>query len=327
MIIAPKLQKGDTVRVIAPARSISMPFIQNVKDQAIKKFQEVGLQLTFGKHVEQIDDFNSSSIESRIDDLHEAFRDRKVKLVITVIGGFNSNQLLKYIDFDLIKDNPKILCGYSDITALANAIYAKTGLVTYSGPHFFNFGDLKSFDYSWEYFQKCLFYDNPFEVKPSLEWSDDLWAIDQEKRALIENGGYWDINHGITEGVIIGANLGTLNLLQGTEYMPNLENTIVFLEQTAEHSVYFFDRDLQSLIHQPGFDKVKGIVIGRFQKKTEMTRELLSQIIKSKKELNSIPVIANVDFGHTTPMITFPIGGTIQVETSKEVSKIKIIKH
>ncbi len=109
MIIPPKLQKGDSVRVISPARSISLPFIQAVKDAATEKFAQIGLNLSFGSHVEEIDEFNSSSIESRIQDLHSAFSDKTIKLVITVIGGFNSNQLLRYIDYDLIRNNPKIL--------------------------------------------------------------------------------------------------------------------------------------------------------------------------------------------------------------------------
>src|SRR5918999_4129602 len=128
MLIPPKLQKGNTIQVISPAQSLSLPFIQTVKDHAIKSLREAGLQVTFGKHVDEIDEFNSSSIQSRVEDLHEAFSNQSVKLVVTVIGGFNSNQLLRYIDYDRIKNNLKILCGYSDITALANAIYAKTGL-------------------------------------------------------------------------------------------------------------------------------------------------------------------------------------------------------
>ncbi|MBI3366221.1 LD-carboxypeptidase [Candidatus Roizmanbacteria bacterium] len=267
MIIPSKLQKGDIARVIAPARSLSLPWIQKVKDNAIQRFEEIGLQLTFGRHVSEIDEFSSSSIESRIEDLHEAFGDPKVKLVITVIGGFNSNQLLRYINYNLIQKNPKILCGYSDITALANTIYSKTGLVTYSGPHFFNFGDKKSFNYTKEYFLKCFFQDSPYILNSSQKWSDDLWADNQEERTFYNNPGYLIINEGEAEGTIIGGNLCTLNLLRGTEYMPKLNNSILFIEDDYESLPHTFDRDLQSFIHQYDFIKVKGIVIGRFQKK------------------------------------------------------------
>jgi len=326
--IPPKLKAGDGVRVITPARSLAMPRINGeLKEKASQRFKELGLNLSFAEHVNEIDNFNSSTIQSRVSDLHEAFADKSIKLVITVIGGFNSNQLLRYLDYDLIKSNPKILCGYSDITALTNAIYAKTGLVTYSGPHFFSFGNKQSFDYTLEYFKKCLFEEQPFEIKPSPKWSDDKWANDQENRNFTENDGFWIINEGEAEGKIIGGNQCTLNLLQGTEYMPNIQDSILFLEEDDEAHVDTIDRDLQSTIHQPGFEKVRAIVFGRFQPATKMTRGLLTQIVKSKKELNPLPIIGNVDFGHTTPMITFPIGGTTKLLARDNDVKLEIIKH
>jgi len=305
-----------------------MPWLtQELKQLATKRLEEMGLKVSFGKHVNEIDEFNSSTIESRIEDLHDAFRDPSIKLIITVIGGFNSNQLLRYLDYSLIKANPKILCGYSDITALTNAVYAKTGLVTYSGPHYFSFGDKKGFDYSFEYFKKCLFSDTSFYIEPSKQWSDDKWANDQENRNFQSNEGYWVINEGDASGKIIGGNLCTLNLLQGTEYMPNIEDGILFLEDDYGSLPHKFDRDLQSLIHQPRFETVRGTVIGRFQVESKMTRELLTKIIKTKKELDNIPVIANADFGHTTPQITFPIGGTARILAQTDKVHVEILEH
>jgi len=135
------------------------------------------------------------------------------------------------------------------------------------------------------------------------------------------------INDGNVSGTIVGANLCTLNLLQGTDFMPRLQDTILFIEDDYESVSHTFDRDLQSLIHQPGFDKVKGIVIGRFQNKSNMTDDLLIKIIKTKQELNNLPVIANADFGHTTPMITFPIGGIVEIKANKNKININILKH
>src|SRR3990167_4265145 len=162
-----KLNKGDEVRVIAPVRSLAI-ITKESRKIANKRFEDLGLKLSFGKHVEEIDDFASTNIQSRIEDLHQAFGDKNVKAIITVIGGFNSNQLLKYIDWDLIKNNPKIFCGFSDITALNNSFYTKTGLVTYSGPHYSSFGQELYFDYTLEYFKKCLLSDEPIEIKSSI---------------------------------------------------------------------------------------------------------------------------------------------------------------
>jgi muramoyltetrapeptide carboxypeptidase LdcA involved in peptidoglycan recycling len=284
--------------------------------------------LTFGKHVEERDDFVSSLIESRVEDLHEAFADKNVKAILTAIGGFNCNQMLRYIDWELIRNNPKIICGYSDITALNNAIFAKTGLVTYSGLHYSTFGQKLHFEYNQQYFEKCLSNEESFEISPSREWTDDQWYVNQDNRKPIINNGWLVINEGRTEGNILGANLCTFNLLQGTEYMPDLSNSVLFLEDDSESQSVHFDRDLQSLIHLPNFDKVRGLVIGRFQKESHVNDELLTKIIKSKKELEKIPVIANVDFGHTDPRITFPIGGEVRINAkSNEDCTIEILKH
>lgn len=327
-MIPPKLKVGDGVRIIAPARSLASPWInEELKDIAIKRFEALGLTVSFSKHVNEFNTFYSSSIQNRVFDLEEAFTDNSIQLIITVTGGFNSNQLLRYINYNLIKDHPKILCGFSDITALSNAIYAKTELVTYSGPCFFSFGEKLGFDYTFEYFKKCLFEEHAFEVMPSSNWSDDLWAGEQENRNFIKNEGFWIINEGEAEGTIIGGNQCTLNLLQGTEYMPNIKDSILFLEDDDEAHIDTVDRDLQSIIHQPDFNKVKAIVFGRFQPATKMTRDLLTQIIKTKKELSNIPVIANVDFGHTTPLITFPIGGTAKLFACNNNVKLEITKH
>lgn len=179
------------------------------------------------------EDFLCGSISDRVEDLHEAFKERNVKAILTVIGGYNINQLLDYIDYALIKDNPKILCGFSDITALSNAIYSKTGLVTYYGPHFSSFGMKYGFDYTLNYFKEMLTDSKEVIIKNSSEWSDDSWYKDQENREFIKNDGMKAINHGKTEGRIIGGNLCTLNLLQGTEYMPEAEDAILFLEDDA----------------------------------------------------------------------------------------------
>lgn len=316
------------MRVIAPARSLSLPWMtEELKTRAIERLDGLGLKVSFGAHVREMNDFDSSSIGSRVSDIHEAFCDDSIQLVLTVIGGFNSNQLLRYLDYDLIRRHPKILCGYSDITALANAMYAKTGLVSYLGPHYFSFGDKKGFDYTLEYFNKCLLSVEPFDIVAAPQWSDDRWANDQKHRNFFLNEGYWVLREGEAEGTIIGGNLNTLNLLQGTEYMPDLRDAILFLEDDDETRPEVFDRDLQSLIHQPGFDRVRGIMIGRFQKASNMTQALLRLIIASKRELAHMPIIANVDFGHTTPQVTLPIGGTTHMYARQDDVSLSILRH
>lgn len=326
IIFPKKLNKGSNIRVIALSRSMGL-LSQEIKDIATKRLQDFGFNLSFGKHIDEKDEFMSSSVESRIADLHEAFNDSNVDGILTVIGGYNSNQLLSYIDYDLIKNNPKILCGFSDITAIGNAITAMTGMVTYTGPHYSSWGMLKGFDYSMEMFEKCLMQTGSYYLEPSRDWSDEAWFLDQENRQMITGDGYWVLKEGHALGKTVGAHTRCLNALQGTKYMPSLQDAIILMEEDEEINPQLFDRQLQSLIHQRDFSGVKGILIGRFQKNTKMTKELLIKIISEKLELKDVPIIANVNFGHTTPTATLPIGGVIEIIADKKFPKVKIIEH
>jgi muramoyltetrapeptide carboxypeptidase len=319
--ITPKrLQKGDEIRVVAPSCSLGILDTVDII-RATNTLEKMGLKVTFGKHVHEIDDFDSSSIQSRVEDLHEAFTDTNVKMILPVIGGFNCNQLFSYLDWELIKNNPKLLGGYSDTTALQNAIYAKTGSITFQSPSFSSFAKLKNNEYSIEYFYKCFFESGEVEINPAEYWDDADRYLDQDKEYdIIRNLGHLIIQKGSAKGTVIGGNLCTLNLLQGTQYMPKFdEDTILFVEDDYEGKAANFDRDLVSLIQQPGFTNVKGLVIGRFQQESETSDSLLTQIIQTKQELAGIPVIANVDFGHTYPFFSFPIGGKCTINQGKIV--------
>lgn len=327
-IIPAKLKPGDEIRIIAPSRSMKI-LSKEVIDVSKKRLEELGFKVSFGKNVMKVinDDFGCASILERIEDLHEAFKDKNVKAILTVIGGYNVNQMLDYIDYNLIKENPKILCGFSDITALSNAIYAKTGLVTYYGPHFSSFGMKYGFNYTMDYFKQMLLSDSNIIIESSKEWSDDSWYKNQEDREFIKNDGMRVINKGNAEGKIIGGNLCTFNLLQGTEYMPDIDNSILFIEDddlVGNEFIREFDRDLQSLLHHSKGKNIKGIVIGRAEKGANMNEQKWKEIIETKQELKNIPVIINANFGHTTPIFTFPIGGNATVKVNEDVTiKIK----
>src|SRR3984885_100784 len=258
-VVPPKLRSGSSVRVVAPSRSVAM-IPAEARAEADKKLAALGLNVSFADHVAECDDFSSSAVAARLADLHAAFADPDVDGILTVIGGFNANQLLTGIDYSLVAARPKVLCGFSDITALSTALYARTGLVGYSGPHYSSFGMKQHFGYTQAGFQACVMEDGPITVVPSPAWSDDPWYADQENRRLESGSGWWVLQEGDAAGTIVGGNLCTLNLLQGP---------------------------------------------------TAMTRDLLAQIIASNPDLAVLPVLANVDFGHTTPAFTFPVGGTV----------------
>jgi muramoyltetrapeptide carboxypeptidase len=322
----PKLHSGSRVQVIAPSRSLAI-IDSEVRAEADRRLARLGLVVSFGDHVDVCDDFGSSSVESRLSDLHAAFTAPEVDGILTAIGGFNSNQLLPGIDYDLVREHPKVLCGFSDITALANAIYARAGLVGYSGPHYSSFGMRKDFEYTEAGFGACLFEEASIELAPSPTWSDDQWFVDQDNRRLRPNPRWWVLNAGEANGTILGGNLSTFNLLHGTRFMPSLEGSVLFVEDDDRVKPWEFDRDLVSLIQQPGFAGVGALVIGRFQVATGMTRDLLTQIVATKPALGGLPVLANVDFGHTSPFFTFPIGGTVSVQADGAESRLTITGH
>ena len=310
-MIANKLKPGDEIRVVAPSRSQAVIW-ERAHHQAMQFWQNSGFYLTFSKNCRELDKYQSSSITSRVEDLHEAFQDPNVKMIITCLGGFNANQVLPYLDYDLIAKNPKIFCGYSDITALSNAIYAKTGLVTYSGPHYSTFGFEGEQEYTRQAFLTCFTQEAPLHITPSQA-----------------AGQYYVLQEGVCKGTVIGGNLCTINLLQGTAYMPDIRNKVLFLEDDnimGDYFAYEFERNLQSLLQIEGADSIKGIVFGRFDESCGMTLERINDIVRDKVS-SDIPVIFGVDFGHVFPIITFPIGGIVKIVADKNRAEIQILSH
>lgn len=309
-MIPARILPGDEIRVIAPSRSLSVIW-PVMYDGAVEYWKERGHHVTFGRRSRELEDFMSPSIDAKVDDIHEAFADPQVKMVISCIGGFNCNHILPSLDYNLIARNPKILCGYSDVTALLNAVHAKTGLVTYHGPHFSTFGLDKDREYTWRAFNDCLMRAESVQVVPSAA-----------------AGEYTVLQPGCCEGPIIGGNLCTLNLLQGTPYMPDLRGKVLFLEDDnimGEYFCYEFARNLASLLQCKGAEEIAGIVFGRFEESCGMTADVMRRIIRGVAPEN-IPIIFGADFGHVFPMITFPIGGRVRVEAGERAA-ITLLEH
>jgi len=317
------LKPGDQVRVIAPSASAAI-ISQSVRAIALERLEgELGLKVTFGKHIEKKNKYTSTSAKDRLDDLHDAFADKNVKAILAIIGGDNCVEMLHGLKFNVIKRNPKIFCGYSDTTVLGNAIYAKTGLATFSGPFFSTFGMKRGFEYTMEAFKKAAMGTVGYEILPSSEFSDDSWYKNQNKRSFSPHKGPKALKLGKAKATIVGGNLSCLALLQGTSYMPKLENTILFVEECDESTDATVMRQLISLFSQPGIEKIRGLVFGRFQKQNKINHEDLKYVISNSPIAKlSIPVIADADFGHTSPMFTFAVGGTASISASTSSSTI-----
>jgi muramoyltetrapeptide carboxypeptidase len=326
VVFPPKLGPGSHIRVIAPSGSRAAIGEAN-RPIVDARMAELGLTVSFGAHVDDSGPFGTAPVGARLADFHEAFADPSVDGVMTVIGGYHANDLLPGVDWDIVARHPKVLCGYSDITALQGAILARTGLVTYSGPHWSSFGMRDHFDEVESSFVACLFDDAPIALAPAAEWFDDQWYLHQDDRQGEANEGWWALRPGGGAGRIVGGNLCTLNLLQGTPNMPSLDGAVLFIEDDFESHPSTFRRDLVSLFQVDDAAGIVAVVIGRFQRASAMTRTLLGELIDDMPHLRPLPVVANVDFGHTFPLITFPVGGDAVVEVGGPTPSIVLTRH
>lgn len=325
MMIPAKLKRGDEIRIIAPSDSASIISKERI-EFAKSRLEDLGFLITFGRHVFA----ENPSYKDKASDINDAFRDKNVKGILSMIGGNSSYNILPYICWEIPKDNPKVFCGYSDIDVLSLAIYTMTGLVTYSGVHFSTFSQKKYFEYTEDYFVKCLLENENYEVISSKQWSDDEWFIDQDKRNLIDNDGFWVINEGEAFGTCIGTNISSVSLLRGTQYYPNLSSVLLFLEKDeswGKNTVIKLKEKLSLLVDSMNGSSLHGLVFGRFTKNSGVNMDKLKYLISSFPSLCKIPVIGNVDFGHTDPKITLPIGGQVRMSATKAGCSLSIVKH
>ncbi|MGT2911414.1 S66 family peptidase [Streptococcus cameli] len=305
------LKKGDHIRVVSPSSSIVHIGGFDANLSAKEKLEELGFSVSFSSNYLEHDIFDSASIESRVADLHEAFQDDSVDAILATIGGFNSNELLPYLDYDLIARHPKIICGYSDSTAFLNAIYAKTGLQTYMGPSYSSFKMKEGQDYQTQMWLQAVSQDT-YKLTPSKQWSSDEWFIPGSPRHFKPTE--WKVyQHGQASGTIIGGNVSTFPLISGTPYAPQVADPILFLE--ASESCHFIDftRQLAALLQV--YPHSKALVIGRFPKESEMTEEILLAILDKHPLLKTIPVLYDLDFAHTQPLFTVTIGAKATLNT------------
>ena len=313
-----KLQSGMHIRVLSPSSSIEHIGGFEANLPAKERLEALGFTVSFSDNYFEHDMLGSASIESRVADLHAAFADDTVDVILATIGGFNCNELLPYLDYDLIARNPKIFCGYSDTTALLNAIYSKTGLLTYMGPSYssFKMGPLQ--DYQTESWLKALS-QTSYQLTPSEKWGSNAWYLPDAP--LTFQPTEWKVyNHGQARATAIGGNHSTFSLLRGTPYAPQPDSYILFVEEAEEDDYLEFDRNLAALLQ--AYPNPQALLIGRFPKECEMTQELLLYILDKHPILRTIPVMYDLDFAHTQPLFTITIGAQVTVDTERMLIQI-----
>ncbi|HEY1644873.1 MAG TPA: S66 peptidase family protein [Candidatus Saccharimonadales bacterium] len=316
------LKTGDEIRVIAPSFSKSRSKNQQHANRAKERLESLGYRVTFGDYLDSQFHLGTATAEDRARDFNKAFADKSVKAIMAFTGGWSANEILPLIDWELVKAYPKPIIGFSDITVLINAIYAKTGNVGYLGPNFLTLGRMTSWQYTLDNLQAVLRQDYPFQLKRSKEWGS-------KPTERFKTKPWQTLQMGEAKGVLVGGNLGTFYLLQGTEYQPNFEQPFILVAEDDDESGKLtareFSRRLESILQLPNVrNSLRGLLIGRFQPGSKVTAKDLASIVESK-QLGDIPVVVGIDFGHTSPTITLPIGGILRIEASNQTPRIEIV--
>jgi muramoyltetrapeptide carboxypeptidase len=315
------LKQGDEIRVIAPSFGKSKSDSKSQLVRAEKRLESLGYKVTYGKYLESEFHLGTARAKDRAEDFNNAYADKNVKAVLAYRGGWSANELLQYIDWDLVKANPKPIIGFSDITILLNSIYAKTGVVGYLGPNFRSIGHMTSWQYTLGNLDAVLKQEFPLNLIRSKEWGVN-------KPDHFKTKAWKALSSGKAEAILVGGNIGTFYLLQGTEYQPKFDEPFIFAleddDESGKYTAREFSRRFESLLQLPNFRKnLKGLIIGRFQPDSKVTQNNIESIVASK-QLGDIPIISGVDFGHTLPMVTLPIGGVLNIDTGSK-TKLKII--
>lgn len=324
------LKKGDSIGFFSPSSPITKTSPNRTK-RAIEYVEDKGFKVVKGSLTGKSDYYRSGSIKERVEELNSLIRNPNVRCIMSTIGGMNSNSLLPYIDYEAFKKDPKIIMGYSDVTAILLGIYEKTGIFTYYGPALVaSFGELEPYVVeTYKYFKNILMDEiqYPYEVKMPKFWTDEYinWESQDRSKAPVENS-LITVNDGVCEGRLIGGNLNTMMGIWGTEYMPEIKKgDILFIEDSLKDCATI-ERSFSLLKLSGVFDKISGIILGKHElfndnKTGRKPYEILLEVMGDVK----IPFLADFDCCHTHPMITLPIGCKVKLDATNK--KIFILEY
>lgn len=297
MIVPDKLKKGDIIGVVAPSNPIVGDNIEEIK-KAKEIIEADGFRVKFSENLFSNTNNYSGTAKEKAEDINNMFADKEVKMIWCAKGGNNSNSTFEYLDFDIIKNNPKIICGYSDITSITNIITEKTGLVTFSSTNFKTIATDET-DYSYK---QAL---NRF-VQGSLEFGQNNFKI---------------IKSGEAEGKLIGGNLSLIRGLVCGKYKVDFTDKILFIEELGyESDPAMVSSNLYYMKQNGVFDKIKGLWIGNYEHESGIALEKI--VLDCLEEKYNFPIIKSNNFGHIEKKEVIPIGTKAKIKNGK----IKLIE-
>lgn len=300
-----KLEKGDLIGVISPASN--PPDISRI-DKGVKYLESLGYNVLVGKNVGADNGYLAGTDEQRAEDLNSMFENKEVKAIFCIRGGYGSGRLLDKINYNAVRNNPKIFVGYSDITALQLAFFKKAGLVTFAGP--------------------MVAVDMYEKFNPKAE--EIFWNTFTNSRKLgkIINPGeekFFILNKGRAEGTLLGGNLAVFASQIGTPYIPNFKESILMFEEIGELP-YRIDRYFNQITKAKIVEQSNGLILGRFLDcyEPDETKPTLSLNEVIGNYLGNIdkPVIYNVKHGHIAENITLPFGVHCKINASRSFIEI-----
>ncbi|WP_420151785.1 S66 peptidase family protein [Spirosoma sp.] len=306
-----RLRAGDTVGLFCPAAPAYNPETVKIAQESL---QALGFQTKLGPHIYDRYGYLAGRDADRVSDIHAFFNDRSVKAIMAIHGGWGCARLLPLLDYDLIQRNPKMVIGYSDVTALLLAIYAKTGLVTVHGP--VGSATFNAFTVDW--FKRVLMDGETVTMKNPAEKGDNLTQT-QDRITTIKPG--------LARGRLVGGNLTVLSHLIGSAYLPDWQNTILFLEDTHE-DIYRVDRMLTQLRLAGILNQIAGFVFGKCTdcgpgNGTYGSLTLDDVVTEHIIPLNK-PAFSGTMIGHIRDKFTVPLG--IDTEIDATAGTIRLLE-
>ncbi|MEE3806816.1 S66 peptidase family protein [Lysinibacillus fusiformis] len=288
--------------------------------------EEKNLQIVTGSLTGKSDYYRSGSPKERAEELNELLRNPDVDIIMSTIGGTNANSMLPYIDYEAFRQQPKIVVGYSDATAILLALYAKTGIATFYGPAFVpSFGEFEPLvNDTFKFFEDYFFKPQalPYEMPMPSYWSDEPvnWLEKTVDKKLKKNE-WLTIQEGVVEGRLIGGNVNAMYGFIGTPYFPEiLEGDILLVEDCLKNAA-IVEKNFAMLKLHGVFNKVRGIILGKHECYDDLgTGRQPYDILLEQLDGIEIPLLAEVDICHTHPMHPIAIGKRVKLDaTAKKI--------
>jgi muramoyltetrapeptide carboxypeptidase len=301
-ILPPRLQAGDTIGLVSPSTPV-LPQLEEQYLRGVDELERMGFHVLPGEHIRSTSWGYAASPQEKAADINRMFADPAVRAILCTQGGMTANACLPFLDWDLIRTHPKIFIGISDITVLLNAIFTRTGLITFHAA-----------DLLWGFGRGSAAYElDEFRAR----------LVEGRTGLIPANGPRQCIRPGTAEGRLLGGNIRCLLNLAGTTYWPDFTDAILFVEAldiTPEKCDYMF----QQLKQIGVFDRLRGAVVGYndfLQRKNPTGLQMEDVLLRVTAEYN-FPILKVNDFGHNCPNTVLPVGGTLRVDANAATLEI-----